>query len=176
MVGLAVIAPAPPGHGAAPMLVPASILPAMDLVDQLSARGYDCVCGNLRMAARAVSSVYDRHLADAGVQSSQMAVLWAVSSADGITVKQLAGRMAMHETTLIRNLRILEREGWVALKVGADDRRQRIPSLTRSGRAVFGKALLGWKKAQAEIAVLLDDKVPETNRKLVRLSRAIWNA
>lgn len=148
----------------------------MDLVDQLSARGYDCVCGNLRMAARAVSSVYDRHLAAAGIQSSQMAVLWAVSSADGITVKELAGRLAMHETTLIRNLRVLEREGWVALEVGSEDRRQRIASLTRAGRAVFAKALVGWKKAQAEIAGFLDEKIPDANRKLVRLSRAIWNA
>lgn len=148
----------------------------MDLVDRLSPRGFDCVCGNLRMAARAVSSVYDRHLAASGVQSSQMAVLWAVSNGQGQTVKELAARIAMHETTLIRNLRILEREGWVVLDVGRDDRRQRIPSLTRTGRAVFGKALLGWKKAQAEVAALLDDDVPVANRKLVRLTRAIWNA
>jgi DNA-binding MarR family transcriptional regulator len=146
---------------------------AMNLVDQLSRRGLDCVCGNLRMAARAVTSVYDRHLAAAGVQASQMAVLWAVSSADGITVKEIAARLAMHETTLIRNLRILEREGWVALEIGAD-RRQRIPSLTPAGRAVFGKALRGWKKAQSEVAQLLDDEVTETNRKLVRLTRAAW--
>jgi DNA-binding MarR family transcriptional regulator len=145
----------------------------MDLVDQLSHRGFDCVCGNLRMAARAVSGVYDRHLAEAGVKASQMAVLWAVSNAKGMTVKELAERIAMHETTLIRNLRILEREGWVALKVGTD-RRQRIASLTRHGRAVFGAALVGWKSAQAEVAAVLDDRVPETNRKLVRLTRAVW--
>jgi DNA-binding MarR family transcriptional regulator len=147
----------------------------MDLVDQLSPRGFDCLCGNLRMAARAVSGVYDRHLAPSGVQASQMAVLWAVSNAQGITVKELAGCIAMHETTLIRNLRVLERQGWVELAVG-DDRRQRIASLTRVGRSVFGKALLGWKKAQAEVAAVLDDKVPETNRKLLRLTRAVWHA
>ena len=147
----------------------------MDLVDKFSARGFDCVCGNLRMAARAVSSVYDRHLAASGVQSSQMAVLWAVSNAQGMTVKELAGCIAMHETTLIRNLRVLERQGWVALEPG-EDRRQRIASLTKAGRAVFGKALVGWKKAQAEVAAVLDDKVPETNRKLLRLTRAVWHA
>jgi len=49
-------------------------------------------------------------------------VLGAVSSAGGVTVKELAARLAMHETTLIRTLRILEREGLVALDVG-DDRR-----------------------------------------------------
>jgi DNA-binding MarR family transcriptional regulator len=152
-----------------------SILPAMDLVDQLSRRGLDCVCGNLRMAARAVSSVYDRHLAGAGIQASQMAVLWAVSSADGVTVKELAARLAMHETTLIRTLRILEREGLVALDVG-DDRRQRIPRLTRSGRTVFARALVGWKKAQSEIADLLDDELAATNKKLVHLARAAWRS
>ena len=157
----------------APMHVGASILAPMDLVDRLSPRGFDCVCGNLRMAARAVSSVYDRHLADSGIQASQLAVLWAVSNAQGMTVKELAARIAMHETTLIRNLRVLEREGWVALEVGSD-RRQRIASLTRAGRTVFGKALLGWKEAQAEIAGLLEEKVGETNRKLVHLTRAVW--
>jgi DNA-binding MarR family transcriptional regulator len=147
----------------------------MDLVDRLSPHGFDCVCGNLRMAARAVSSVYDRHLAASGVQSSQMAVLWAVSNAKGLTVKELAERIAMHETTLIRNLRVLERQGWVALDPGAD-RRQRIARLTKAGRAVFAKALVGWKKAQAEVEVVLDDKVPDTNRKLLRLTRAVWRA
>jgi DNA-binding MarR family transcriptional regulator len=116
-----------------------------------------------------------RAVVDPGVKASQRAALWAVSEARGMTVKVLAERIAMHETTLIRNLRVLEREGWVALKVGSEDRRQRIPSLTRAGRSVFGKALLGWKKAQAEIAGFLDDKIPQTNRKLVRLTRAIWN-
>ena len=81
----------------------------------------------------------------------------------------------MHETTLIRNLRVLEREGWVGLAVGSD-RRQRIASLTRQGRAVFGAALLGWKSAQAEVAAVLDDKLPAANRKLVRLARAVWQA
>lgn len=147
----------------------------MDLVDQFSQRGLECVCGNLRMAARAVSSVYDRHLAPAGIQASQMAVLWAVSSADGVTVKELAKRLAMHETTLIRTLRILEREGHVALAVG-EDRRQRIPRLTRSGRAVFAKALVGWKQAQSEVAGLLDEQLADTNRKLVRLARAAWRS
>ncbi len=147
----------------------------MNRIDRMSPRGFDCLCGNLRMAARAVSGVYDRHLAASGVQSSQMAVLWAVSNAQGMTVKELAGWIAMHETTLIRNLRILERQGWVELAVGAD-RRQRIATLSKLGRSVFGKALVGWEKAQAEVAKVLDEKLPETNRKLVRLTRAVWQA
>ncbi|MEP7300682.1 MAG: MarR family winged helix-turn-helix transcriptional regulator [Caldimonas sp.] len=144
----------------------------MDIVDLLAPRGFDCVCGNLRMAARAVSSVYDRHLRAAGIQSSQMSVIWAVAGTQGLAVKELAARIAMDETTLIRNLRGLERQGWVTLAVGAD-RRRRLASLTDEGRAVFARALPLWKKAQQEVSSVLDDKMVETNRKLVRLTRAI---
>ena len=115
----------------------------MDIVDQLAPRGFDCVCGNIRMAARAVTSIYDRHLRGAGVSA-----------------------------TMIRNLRGLERQGWVSLAVGTD-RRRRLPALTEKGRAVFAEALPLWKKAQQEVGALLDDKLSETNRKLVRLTRAI---
>ncbi len=144
----------------------------MDIVDQLAPRGFDCVCGNLRMAARAVSRVYDRHLREAGVQSSQMAVLWAVANARGLCVNELAGRIAMDETTMIRNLRGLERQGWVVLSVGGD-RRRRLASLSEEGRAVFARALPLWKRAQQEVAGLLEEKLSDTNRKLVRLTRAI---
>ena len=144
----------------------------MDIVDELAPRGFDCVCGNLRMAARAVSSVYDRHLRDAGVQSSQMAVLWAVANARGLCVNELAAHIAMDETTMIRNLRGLEKQGWVILAVG-NDRRRRLATLSEEGRVVFARALPFWKKAQQEVARLLDDKLSETNRKLVRLARAI---
>lgn len=143
----------------------------MDIVDRLSPRGFDCVCGNLRMAARAVTGVYDRHLAASGVLASQMAVLWAVAATPGVTIKQLAGRIAMHETTLIRNVRVLERQGWVSVQTGAD-RRQRIASLTVEGRAAFANALPLWVKAQAEVAGYFDESLKETNRKLLRMARA----
>jgi DNA-binding MarR family transcriptional regulator len=145
----------------------------MDIVDQLAPRGFDCVCGNLRMAARAVTAVYDRHLRDAGVQASQMAVLWAVAGGPGMSVKELAGRVAMDETTMIRNLRGLERQGWVRLSVGVDDRRCRLASLTTKGRGVFAEALPLWKEAQKEVSALLEEKLSDTNRRLVRLARSV---
>jgi len=144
----------------------------MNLADQLATRGYDCVCGNLRMAARAVTSVYDRHLRGAGLQASQMAVLWAVAGLNGASVKEIAAKLAMHDTALVRNLRVLEGRGWVAIEVGAD-RRQRLVTLTDAGKAVFAAALPLWKRAQQEIAAALDDSVERTNAKLLRLTRKV---
>lgn len=143
----------------------------MDIVDQLAPRGFDCFCGNLRMAARAVTAVYDRHMREAGVQASQMAVLWAVAGGPGLSVKELAGHVAMDDTTMIRNLRGLERQGWVRLSVGAD-RRQRLASLTAKGRRVFAEALPRWKEAQKEVGALLEEKISDANRRLVRLARS----
>lgn len=144
----------------------------MDLVDKFSLRGYDCVCGNLRMAARAVTSVYDRHLRSAGLQASQLAVLWAVAGLPGSSVKTIATKLAMHDTALVRNLRVLEERGWVAIDVG-EDRRQRLVTITPQGRSVFARALPLWTRAQKEVSEALDDGVEQMNARLLRLTRKV---
>ena len=93
----------------------------MDLVDKLSLRGFDCLCGNLRMAARAVTAAYDGHLRPAGLQASQLAVLWAVAGPRGESVSRIAAKLAMHDTALVRNLRVLEGRGWVSIEVEPTD-------------------------------------------------------
>ena len=142
----------------------------MDLVDQLAPKGFDCVCGNLRMATRAVTSIYDRHLRPLGLQASQLAVLWAVAGMPSCTVNQIAKRIAIDETTLLRNLRVIEREGWVAIAVGAD-KRQRIVHLTEPGRALFAQALPRWQQAQQQVRSHLRSELSDLNKQLIRLSR-----
>ena len=124
------------------------------------------------MASRAVTGVYDRHLRAIGLQASQLAVLWAVAGLRRATIKDIAQTIAMNETALLRNLRVLERQGWVVIDVG-QDRRQRLVSLTSAGREVFSEALPLWKKAQDEITAVLDGSVKEINRQLLRLTRAV---
>ncbi|RQP25911.1 MarR family winged helix-turn-helix transcriptional regulator [Piscinibacter terrae] len=141
-------------------------------VDHYASRGLDCVCGNLRMASRAVTSVYDSHLRPIGIQASQLAVLWAVAGMPDSTVKDIARRIAMDETALLRNLRVLEARGWVAMDVG-EDRRQRLPTLTDDGRDIFGRALPVWQRAQAQVAAVLDGTLKQMNSQLIKLTRAV---
>ena len=143
----------------------------MDL-DYYSPRGLNCLCGNLRMAARAVTRVYDEHLRPAEMQASQLAVLWAVAGMPQTTVKEIAARIAMDETALLRNLRVLEGRDWVLLEVG-DDRRQRLVRLTPAGRRAFAKALPLWKAAQDAVDAVLEGSLKEINRKLLQLARAV---
>ncbi len=60
---------------------------------------------------------------------------------------ELAELIAMDRTTLARNLKPLERENYLRIAVG-DDRRERIVSVTASGRKVMEKALPLWRAVQ----------------------------
>jgi len=116
----------------------------------------DCACFNLRKAARAVTQMYETALAPSGVHATQFSVLVALAVADGAPLSRVAEALVMDRTTLTRNLRPLERRGWVRSEAGAD-RRERNLGLTRSGRAALERALPLWQQAQADLQERLGD-------------------
>ena len=60
----------------------------------------------------------------------------------------------MDRTTLTAALKVLERRGLVAIQIDPEDKRGRLLSLTRSGRAVLKSALPLWKATQGAITAL----------------------
>jgi DNA-binding MarR family transcriptional regulator len=116
----------------------------------------DCACFNLRKAARAVTQIYEAALAPTGIHATQFSVLVALAVADGAPLSRVADGLVMDRTTLTRNLRPLERRGWVRIEAG-EDRRERNLSLTRSGRAALERALPLWQQAQARLHEQLGD-------------------
>lgn len=108
-----------------------------------------CTCFNLRRLTRTVTRLYDQHLASAGLTTTQFSLLhhiWAQPSA----ISELAARMSTERTTITRNLKALVDAGWVELQPGPDPR-QRIASITESGRATARAARHAWKQAQTEL-------------------------
>jgi DNA-binding MarR family transcriptional regulator len=115
-----------------------------------------CACFNLRKAARAVTQLYEAVLEPTGLRATQMSVLVALSLAERAPLSRVADGLVMDRTTLTRNLRPLERRGWVRIEPG-DDRRERTLSLTRSGRAALGRAMPLWQQAQARVLAQIGD-------------------
>jgi len=111
-------------------------------------RGLDCLCGNVRMASRALTSIYDRFLAPTGLTSNQLAVLWCVVAREPVALGEIASVLAMDKTTASRNLAALARSGLVASRPGTDAR-VKLVSSTAKGRKAFAAALPKWKLAQA---------------------------
>ncbi len=124
-----------------------------------------CACFNLRKATRAVTQMYEERLREAGLKATQFTLLSAIHNLGPISIGELADRIVMDQSTLTRNLRLLQRDGLIQIQPGTD-RRVREVELTDAGQATRKKALPLWRQAQKEItdklggerfARLLDD-------------------
>lgn len=112
-----------------------------------------CTCFKLRKATRAMSRLYDHHMAAEGLKTTQYSVLVNAARA-ALPVAELADRLGTDRTTMTRNLKPLVDAGWIELVAGADSR-QRIVTITEAGRDKIATAARAWRRAQAELEVLL---------------------
>jgi len=111
-----------------------------------------CTCGSLRKASRRISQFYDTALAPVGIKSTQFSILAEVDrgSLDGpLTMCELATAMVMDRSTLGHNLRPLERDDLLSLRLTPTDRRKRYVALTKKGRATLHRARRLWRTAEA---------------------------
>ncbi|MDB4936924.1 MAG: Transcriptional regulator, MarR family [Labilithrix sp.] len=165
------------GRDAAPV-APARSAPAGPSVDECLAMGMTCACYNLRRASRAVTQVFDSFFEDVGLKATQFTVLAALlyESEGRPTVSDLANALVLDQSSLSRNLAVLERQGLIRLVAG-EDKRERIVTLTRAGRVALTRGYPSWKQAQNAIAEALDPKELETQlralRRLTKVAQAM---
>jgi DNA-binding MarR family transcriptional regulator len=110
-----------------------------------------CTCGSLRKASRRISQFYDTALAPVGIKSTQFSILSEVErgSLEGpVSMCELATAMVMDRSTLGHNLRPLERDDLLRLRLSSDDRRKRYVELTKKGRSTLQKSWLLWQRAE----------------------------
>ena len=120
-----------------------------DLID----KPLGCTCFKLRKLTRAMSRLYDQHLAGAGLKTTQYSVL-ANAARAALPVADLAELLGLERTTLTRNLKPLIDAGWLELLPGADSR-QRIVTITDAGRDKVKQAYVVWRRAQSEFEQLM---------------------
>lgn len=146
--------------------------------EQCLEMGQTCACHNLRRAARAVTQVFDGYFDEIGLKSTQFILLAVLAHAgdDAPTVTALADSLVLEQSSLSRNLAVLERLGHVKLAPGPADKRERIVTLTRAGRAMLAKGYPVWKRAQAAIAGELNGDLEgqlKALRKMTRTAKAL---
>lgn len=113
-----------------------------------------CTCFNLRKATRAVTALFDEALAPSGLRGTQFTLLAALYQTGTATVTRLSQALVMDRTTLTRNLKPLQEQGWVRIVPG-EDRRTRAMSLSSKGRQTFEKAVPLWEQAQKDVITSL---------------------
>ena len=129
-----------------------------------------CMCHKTRMAARAITRAYDEALRSTGLRATQIAVLAAVGARGALSIKSLADSLEMERTTLTRNLRPLEEQGYVALSAEGHHR-SRMLTLTDAGQAALLEAVPLWESAQRAIKRRLGgDRWPAVQEALAELT------
>ena len=101
-----------------------------------------CACLQFRRTSRAVSALYDAFLSSAGLTVTQYALLVSIARERGISRTVLAANLEMDRTTLTRNLRPLERDGFVTQKSGADLSRADPPTNCQRAEAIGSEVFL----------------------------------
>lgn len=111
-----------------------------------------CLAGNLRMATRAVSRLYDAQLQSAGLRITQVSVMAQIERAGSPSPTELGDALGLDRSSVARELQTLEGAGLVARMSDPADARTRRVRLTPLGRRRLRSAATGWRAAQAELA------------------------
>ena len=106
-----------------------------------------CACATSRHIARLLTQLYDRFLHKAGVEAPQFALMVAIDKEERSHQSAIGLQCAMDKTTVSRNLKLLERKGWIKSTTGRD-RRERHVALTPAGRKRLAAGWPEWRKAQ----------------------------
>ena len=123
--------------------------PAEQAFRQLIEEG--CTVLRLQAASRLGTQLYAGYLSETGLTGPQFGTLAYLCRDETHSVGSLAALLGTDQTTLTRNLRLLEQRGLIQQAVAPEDRRRRVIRLTPEGRRVFQKALPLWQQAQATL-------------------------
>ncbi|MFH1057269.1 MAG: MarR family winged helix-turn-helix transcriptional regulator [Pseudomonadota bacterium] len=119
------------------------------------APSFPCLCAAIRRAGRIATRQYDAYLKPSGLKITQFSMLANIARNPEITVTRLADLLLMDQTTVTRNLVVLEKAGWVGLEPGESDRRLKRVTITAAGQAKLDRARPYWLEAQAAMEATL---------------------
>lgn len=110
-----------------------------------------CYATSLRRASRLISQQYDQALAAVGLRATQYAILVTIHDRQPLAVHELGELLGLDRTTAGKNIRPLEKRGFVATAPMPQDRRVRSLSLTEAGDALLNQARPLWEGAQRAV-------------------------
>ena len=131
----------------------------------------DCLCTSLRRSARNISQIYSEHLQQSGekINANQVSILVLLSQIEKETISELSNKLKMERTTLTRNLKVLDKSGWIKNYSGTDGR-MKFTKLSKRGNQVLGKILPYWKQAQNKTKKILGDDLKLFQDNLKKIS------
>jgi DNA-binding MarR family transcriptional regulator len=117
----------------------------------------NCVCFNLRRVTRVVTQFFDAEMRRHGIRSTQGTILAVLHTTGPSNMAEVSEILGMERTTLLRNLRPLQRDGLVTVEGGGQGGYVEL-SLTTKGRKQIEKLTPAWETAQRTAVQVLGEK------------------
>jgi DNA-binding MarR family transcriptional regulator len=117
----------------------------------------NCVCFNLRWVTRKVTQFYDAEMRRHGIRPTQGTILTSLNARESWNMADLSDWLGTDRTTLVRNLRPLQRDGLVQAVGGGRGNRVKL-AITSKGRKQIKKLAPAWRSAQRAAVKTLGKK------------------
>ncbi len=114
----------------------------------------NCTCFNVRRVSRVITQFFDAEVRRHGIRPTQTPILRALQAKDRWNMAELSEWLALERTTLLRNLRPLQRDGLVRVIGGGRGGHVEL-EITAKGRKALADTLPAWRSAQDKVVAIL---------------------
>lgn len=130
-----------------------------------------CLGHRSRRAARAVTRTFNQRLRPLNLNIGQFILLGVVARGVDRSVAAMAEEIDLEPSALLRNLKLLEERGLIAITGGRGRRGRRI-AITQPGLDLITSGVPIWVKAQSDLAQALGGSADATRAALADLEQA----
>lgn len=110
-----------------------------------------CASANLRTVSGSLTQLYNQLLKPTGLKITQYYMLGNIYATPDISISKLGEIMLLDQTTVTRNLNILNDSGYVQIKRAKQDSRIKVVTLTDVGYEKLNNATPIWMHVQEQI-------------------------
>ncbi len=128
-----------------------------------------CYCTSVRRATRKLTELYDAALEPVGINVAQFGLLRRLdrSCATPLSIQELAERSELERSTVARNVRVLEKHGFVELGGSTEDRRVSTILLSDKGLDALEQGDPLWQNAQHQVEEMLGQQTASKLRSVL---------
>lgn len=126
--------------------------------------GINCVGYQFRKTARVLNRIFDKSFEKEGITSHQFSMMCALAALEKMSVKELTLEIMAERTTLVRNLQIAEKEGFVKTISGSNSRKE-LWTLTEKGKRKLENCFEIWEEVNERIFQVIDRSKWKSARK-----------
>lgn len=116
------------------------------------------MCFQARRADRILTRLYDSFIKRTGLKSTQYGLLRCISNFVNPCVADISAAMCMDQTTVSRNLNVLQKGGYIETSISAADPRRTDIAITRFGHEKMREAEMAWERAQQSVKESLGEE------------------